>query len=116
MSVTPKEFRRMALSLPQTEEREHMEHPDFRVRGKIFATLGYPDRTWGMVKLTPMEQEMLISSEPNVFSPAAGAWGRRGSTLVRLTKARKRTLRAALRAAWRGTAPRSLVAQIGVAR
>jgi hypothetical protein len=115
MPVTPKEFRRIALSFPETEEREHMEHPDFRVRGKIFATLGYPDRKWGMVKLTPVEQEMLIASEPEVFAPAAGAWGRRGSTLVRLAKARKRTLETALAAAWRGTAPRNLVAQIGAA-
>lgn len=114
MPVTPAEFRRMALSLPETEEREHMEHPDFRVRGKIFATLGYPDKKWGMVKLTPMEQEMLVGSEPEVFTPAAGAWGRRGSTLVRLAKASKSTLRAALAAAWRNTAPRNLLAQIGL--
>ena len=113
MSVTPAEFRRMALSLPETEEREHMEHPDFRVRGKIFATLGYPDKKWAMVKLTPMEQEMLIRSAPDVFVPATGAWGRRGSTRVRLAKAGKPTLRTALAAAWRNTAPRNLLAQIG---
>ena len=113
MPVTPAEFRRIALSLPAAEEREHLEHPDFRVGGKIFATLGYPDEKWAMVKLTPMEQEMLVASEPEVFTPAAGAWGRRGSTLVRLANADKQTLHAALRAAWRNTAPRKLVAQFG---
>lgn len=111
--MTPAEFRLIALSLPEAEEREHMEHPDFRVRGKIFATLGYPDNKWAMLKLTPMEQEMLIRSEPEVFTHAAGAWGRRGATLVRLAKARKTTLRTALIAAWRNTAPRNLLAQIG---
>lgn len=116
MPVTPKEFRRMALSFPETEERAHMDHPDFRVRGKIFASLGYPDEKWGMVKLTPMEQEMLMASEPKAFSPAAGAWGRRGSTMVRLANARKSTLRSALAAAWRNTAPRNLVTQIGVTK
>ena len=113
MAVTAAEFRRMALSLPESEEREHMGHPDFRVHGKIFATLGYPDKKSAMVKLTPMEQEMLIRSEPEVFTPAAGAWGRRGATLVRLAKAKKTTLRTALIAAWRNTAPRNLLARIG---
>ena len=113
MPVTPAVFRRIALSLPETEEREHMGHPDFRVGGKIFATLGYPDEKWAMVKLTPMEQEMLVASEREVFTPAAGAWGRRGSTRVRLAKASQQTLHAALRAAWRNTAPRKLMAQFG---
>ena len=113
MAVTAAEFRRMALSLPESEEREHMGHPDFRVHGKIFATLGYPDKKSAMVKLTPMEQEMLIRSEPEVFAPAAGAWGRRGATLVHLAKAKKTTLRTALIAAWRNTAPRNLLARIG---
>jgi hypothetical protein len=54
--VTTTEFRRMALSLPETSEVGHMGHPDFRVRGKIFATLGYPSEAWGVVKLTPKQQ------------------------------------------------------------
>ena len=61
-----------------------MGHPDFRVRDQIFASLGVPDAAWGMVKLTPEQQEMLIAAEPAAFKPAAGAWGRRGSTHVRL--------------------------------
>jgi hypothetical protein len=58
--MTSKDFRRLALSLPKTEERTHMDHPDFRVEGKIFATLGYPEDGCAMVKLTPIEQEMFI--------------------------------------------------------
>lgn len=77
-----------------------MGHPDFRVAGKIFATLGYPDKSWGMVKLTPIEQRMFMGAEPNAFQPCAGAWGRRGTTSVKLSAVRKATLRRALAAAW----------------
>jgi hypothetical protein len=106
--MTTAEFRRLALSLPKTEERAHMDHPDFRVAGKVFATLGYPDKNWGMVKLTPIEQEMFVKAQPRIFNPCAGAWGRRGCTNVRLKGVRKTTLRRALLAAWRLTAPKHL--------
>jgi hypothetical protein len=106
--VTPNDFRKLALSFPDTEERGHMNHPDFRVAGKIFATLGYPDKSWGMVKLTPVEQEMLVEAEPTVFVPAKGAWGRQGSTTVNLKAAKKEMVRSALAAAWRLAAPVSL--------
>ena len=82
--MTQDGFRRLALSLPEATEVGHMGHPDFRVRGKIFATLGYPDGGFGMLKLTPEQQEALISAEPLVFSPIKGAWGRGGATNVRL--------------------------------
>ncbi len=104
--MTSQEFRRLALSLPETEERAHMDHPDFRVAGKIFATLGYPEDGWAMVKLTPLEQGLFIKSHPTVFAPCTGAWGRRGATGVRLLSARKPALRRALEAAWRLAAPR----------
>jgi hypothetical protein len=103
--MTPNEFRKLALSFPQTEEREHMAHPDFRVAGKIFATMGYPDKTRAMVKVTPVEQEMLVQAEPNVFSPVKGAWGRKGSTSVLLKAAKKESIRRALAAAWELHAP-----------
>ena len=106
--MTAREFRRLALSLPETEERAHMEHPDFRVAGKIFATLGYPEDGWAMVKLTPIEQEMFVKAQPTVFKPCNGAWGRRGATNVRLKPARKHVIRRALLAAWRLTAPKRL--------
>ncbi len=70
----------MALSLPEAVESEHMEHPDFRVGGKIFATLGYPNDEWGMVKLTPDQQARWYEAEPEVFVPVKGTWGRRGAT------------------------------------
>lgn len=105
MSVTAKEFRQIALGLPETEAKQHMGHPDFRVVGKIFATLGYPDKSFGMVKLTPLEQKMLIDAEPEAFHPSAGAWGRQGSTIVKLSAVGKATLRRAITAAWEFAAP-----------
>lgn len=98
--MKPDQFRRLALSFPETEEKSHMNHPDFRVFGKIFATLSYPDEARGMVQLTPMEQEMFMRAEPEVFSPCAGAWGRGGSTTVNLKAAKKTALKKALEAAW----------------
>src|SRR5215471_423454 len=109
--MTAAQFRRLALSLPETEERAHMGHPDFRVGGKIFATLG-PDEKWGMVKLTPHGQAELMALEPAAFHPASGAWGRRGSTIVRLRQAKALTVRHALLSAWRNTAPKRLVKQV----
>jgi hypothetical protein len=70
-------FRRAALALPGAVENAHMNHPDFRVGNRIFATLGYPDGSWAMVKLPPEEQHRLVESMPETFKPAAGAWGGR---------------------------------------
>ena len=78
-----------------------MNHPDFRVANKIFATLNYPDAAWGMVKLPVHEQHKLVEAMPDAFTPAAGAWGRQGSTLVRLAKAKPHVLSYALEMAWR---------------
>jgi hypothetical protein len=103
MPVTPAQFRKLALSFPQAEERSHMRHPDFRVGGKIFATLGYPNKGFGMVKLTPEQQEELVHDEPNAFSPCSGAWGLRGATSIQLRSAKQVTLRRALEGAYRST-------------
>jgi len=108
--MTADEFRSLALSFPEASEEEHMGHPDFRVRAKIFATLG-PDQDWGMVKLTPDQQALFIRTEPDVYKPASGAWGRRGCTIVRLDNADESSVRQALNAAWRNTAPKRLVQQ-----
>src|SRR5258708_29000233 len=101
-------FRRLALSMPEAAEGSHMGHPDFRVRGRIFATLGGQDAGGGMVRLNPEQQEAFVSAEPAVFSPVTGGWGGRGATAVRLRGAKARSLRVALAAAWRNVAPRPL--------
>ncbi len=109
--MTAGDFRRIALSFPETMESAHMDHPDFRVGGRIFATLGYPDTGVGMVKLFPDQQEEFVRAEPKVFAAVKGGWGRRGSTHVRLKAAKKASVQRALAAAWRNTAPRKLVSQ-----
>jgi hypothetical protein len=103
--VTAQEFRRIALSFPEVVESTHMNHPDFRVRGKVFATLAYPTKDWGMIKLPPRSQEEFVFAEPKGFVPMKGAWGRRGATSVRLKDAKKTSVREALAAAWRHVAP-----------
>ena len=83
--MTSDEFRATALSLPEAVEIGHMGHPDFRVRKKIFATLGYPDDAFGMVKLMPDQQALFVEKHPKIFSPSKGKWGLAGSTLVHLS-------------------------------
>jgi hypothetical protein len=90
----------MALGYPQAAESSHMDHPDFRISGRIFATLGYPDDNWGMVKLTPEQQHSFVRKAPGVFNPCSGAWGQRGATSVHLASAKKSVLQPALDAAW----------------
>jgi len=109
--MTANDFRRLALALPETIESAHMDHPDFRVGGKIFATLGHPAEGWGMVKLTPEQQHYFSKDYPEVFVPVNGAWGRRGATSVNLKTASKKTLAEAMRNAWRNTAPKRLAEQ-----
>lgn len=98
--MTLDDFHRMALSFPETSESAHMNHPDFRVGGRIFATLCYPNDEWGMVKLSPAQQQVYVESEPAAFVPAKGAWGRQGCTSVRLGAVSESTLRSALGEAW----------------
>lgn len=113
MMPTVEEFRAIALSMPEAVERAHMDHPDFRVSGKIFATLARPDEGWGMVKLKPQQQRRLVRSFPGVFRPAQGAWGTGGATYVRLDAVTSTTLRSAIVAAWRNTAPKHVVEESG---
>jgi hypothetical protein len=106
--MTANEFRMLALALPGTEERAHMHHPDFRVGGKIFATLGYPRAGWAMVKLTPAQQQLYTVAHPAMFVAIAGTWGSRGATNVVLRAAGKKIVRQALTDAWRNIAPKRL--------
>ena len=106
--MTANEFRKLALSFRETVESAHMHHPDFRVGGKIFATLGYPDEDVAVVKLTSDEQTRFVRRDPDVFRPVKGAWGRRGNTNIYLPAAKIDIVREALTAAWRNTAPKRL--------
>jgi GNAT superfamily N-acetyltransferase len=110
----PEDVRRIALSLPQASESSHMGQPDFRVAGKIFATLS-AGKGLAMAKLRPEQQEVLCAAEPDIFVPVPGGWGRRGSTHVRLAAADEPTLRSALLMAWRNVAPRPLIAELDAA-
>jgi hypothetical protein len=108
--MTADDFRRMALSFPESTESAHLDHPDFRVRGKVFATLGYPDEGWGMVKLPPDQQSLFVRSEPKVYVPVKGTWGKQGATSVRLDTVTEESLRGAMLMAWRRAAPKRLAA------
>ena len=107
--MTANEFRSLALSFPEAVEASHVGHPDFRVGGRIFATLGYPDDSFGVLMLTPEAQAEAMGRHPEVFEPAAGAWGRRGNTKVRLSKARSAQLRPWMELAWCKIAPKKLL-------
>ena len=97
--MTGDDFREMALGLEGAVEQSHMGHPDFRVNGRIFATLTADERD-GMAVLPAAEQKHLIDEDPTAFRPAAGAWGRQGCTMILLSKANKRDVRGALLLAW----------------
>ena len=109
--MSPNRFRLMALALPEAIEGAHQGHADFRIGKRIFATLGYPDKDWGMVKLTPEQQSVLVEAEPEIFRPVPGGWGKQGNTRVRLAKADATTLQSALTLAWHNIAPKSLLKQ-----
>ncbi len=104
--MNAEQFRRIALEIPASVERSHMNHSDFRVAGKIFASLGVPDESWGMVKLTPEQQRMFIKKAPDVFKPCSGAWGRQGYTNVYLPSGKASVVRPALDAVARNIANR----------
>lgn len=97
----------MALEIPAAVEQSHMNHPDFRVAGKIFASVGVPDQGWGMVKLTPEQQRAFIEKAAEFFKPCSGSWGRKGYTNVYLASARTPIVRAALDSAAKNVASRA---------
>jgi hypothetical protein len=95
------DFRRIALSLPGAAESSHMGNPDFRVGGRIFATLASQDKGYGNLMLDVEQQTAFVSELPDVFLPIAGGWGRMGMTHIRLAAAAEDVLEGALRAAWK---------------
>jgi hypothetical protein len=99
--MTVADFRRLALSLPGAEEGSHMGAVDFRVGGRIFATLASAKQGYGNLMLTPEVQGDFVAEQPDVFLPIAGGWGRNGSTHIRLAQASADLLEGALRAAWK---------------
>jgi hypothetical protein len=107
--ATADRFRSLALSFPGAGEGSHMGHADFRAGGRIFATLGGPDDAWGMVSLIPEQQDDFIVLAPEAFKPAAGAWGRQGSTLVLLHAVPDDVLETALHAAWQRRAEKKAI-------
>ena len=110
-SMWPDDFRKLALRLPEVVEQEHQGHPDFRISGKVFGTLGWPDSAWAMVKLPVAEQQKYTAAQPTVFEAAPGAWGKRGSTKIKLAAAAPAAVEEALLTAWRHVAPKRLAAK-----
>jgi hypothetical protein len=98
--MTSSDFRRIALSLPGAEEGSHMGSPDFRVGGRIFATLASEKQGYGNLMLTPEQQADFVSESPDIFVPIAGGWGRMGMTHIVLKAASKDVLHGALQTAW----------------
>jgi hypothetical protein len=101
ISMKAADFRRIALSLEGAEEGAHMGSPDFRVGGRIFATLASQKQGYGNLMLTSEQQAEFVAEQPDVFVPIAGGWGRMGMTHVKLAAANEDLLSGALRAAWK---------------
>ena len=99
--VTAKDFRRIALSLEGAEEGSHMDAMDFRVGGRIFATLASVKEGYGNLMLTPEIQAEFLRERPDLFLPVHGGWGRNGATHIRLAVADEDSLRGALHSAWK---------------
>jgi hypothetical protein len=99
--MTASDFRRIALSFEGAEESSHMGSPDFRVGGRIFATLASQDKGYGNLMINPEQQAAFVAEQPEVFVPIAGGWGRMGMTHIRLTAANEDILRGALYTAWK---------------
>ena len=101
--MTANTFRKIALGMEGAVEASHMDHPDFRVNGKIFATI-HANNEQGMVKLTPEQQDRFLREHPAMFHPAAGAWGRGGSTMVTFVHATDDVVGEAMTMAWQNLA------------
>jgi hypothetical protein len=99
--MTGDDFRRIALSMADAAEGSHFGNADFRVGGRIFATLSLEREGCGVLLITPEQQAGMVEDAPEIFSPVPGGWGRNGSTRVLLSKVAEDVLEEALRTAWR---------------
>jgi len=99
--VNAADFRRIALSMEGAEEGSHMGAADFRVGGKIFATLASVKQGYGNLMLTPEHQAAFVQEQPEVFLAIPGGWGKNGATHIRLAASNKDVLTGALRTAWK---------------
>jgi len=108
--ITLSEARKLALALPEVEEKSHFNQPDFRVKGKIFAVL-HPEKNEIMVKLSIIDQSVFCGIDKNVIYPVPGGWGRKGATLIKLEKVRRSIFLDALTTAWKTAAPVRLAAK-----
>jgi hypothetical protein len=106
--MTADEARAFALTLPGAEEKGHFDIADFRVRGKIFATLPGPDRM--VVRIEPADQAVLLAAESGTFSSAAGAWGLKGWTVVQLETVDRGVVHDLIISSWRRLAPKKVAA------
>lgn len=97
--MTSQQFRKLALSFDGVIESAHQGHPDFRYGGKVIASLGAPDDSWAMVKLTPDQQAAMLQIAPDAFRPCSGAWGRAGCTNLKLSAAKVALAKSALKLA-----------------
>ena len=114
--MTIADFRRIALSLEGAEESSHMGSPDFRVGGRIFATLASQKQGYGNLMLSPELQADFVQEDPEVFLAVAGGWGKSGATHVRLAAANEDLLTGALRAAWRLRTEKNAAARSGASK
>lgn len=105
--MTPDDFRKLALSMPEAVESSHFDVADFRVNGKIFATLRERDGR-AVIKLSPDQQHLLMETNPGLFEPVKGSWGQKGWTRLILGAAHEPAVRHAMAIAWRSVAPKSL--------
>ena len=112
--MTGADFRRLALTMPEATEGSHFGNSDFRVGGKIFATLALESRGYGVLLLTPEQQAGVIADAPEIFSPVPGGWGRKGSTRVHLAKVTPDILEGVMLLAWHRKAPKRLARSVEI--
>ncbi|MBI2690316.1 MAG: MmcQ/YjbR family DNA-binding protein [Acidobacteria bacterium] len=107
--MTASGFRKLALKMPEATEGSHFGNADFRIENKIFATLAYEKKGFGVLMLAPEQQQGMIADAPEIFVPVPNAWGKQGATMVKLSAVKPDILESALRTAWLRRAPKRLL-------